>query len=97
MNRNESDEQPFVAWREPAGDVLCADPVEEGGRATGAGPAGDKARRLRSANEGKEQAVGGSLLQQVGLAMGTRREVAPGRQSTRTENRGGLALELAHA
>jgi hypothetical protein len=28
---------------------------------------------------------------------GTRREDAPGRQSTRTENRGRLALELAHA
>jgi hypothetical protein len=70
MNRNESGEQPFVAWREPAGNVLRADPVEEGGGATGAGPAGDKACRPRSANEGTEQAVGGALLQRGGLAMG---------------------------
>jgi hypothetical protein len=71
MNQNESGEQPFVARREPAGDLLHADPVEEEGGATGAGPAGDKARRPRSANEGTEQAVGGSLLQRGGLAMGS--------------------------
>jgi hypothetical protein len=59
-----------MARREPAGNVLRADPIEEGGRATGSGPAGDKARRPRSANEGMEQVVGGSLLQRGGLAMG---------------------------